>query len=101
MALRPLLHALSRQRVSFMLQDSGSLRSFLALGSTVLIRSGLLTKGDFLHILIFKHYPETELETARGVHPTEQVIVCAPTDAGDLRLDNARNQWGSVFIIIV
>lgn len=43
-----LIHA-SRQRFT---------ASFLALGSTVLIRSGLLTKEDFSHTHIFKEYSE-------------------------------------------
>lgn len=49
MALRPLLHALSRHRVSFMLQDSGSLQA--SWPSDQLFWSSLASwqRGDFLH----------------------------------------------------
>lgn len=100
MALRPLLHALSRQSVSFMLQDSGSLQA--SWPSDLLFWSDLASwqKKTFC-TQTFKDYSETvSLWSVGGVEPSEQVIICARTDAGDLSLDNACNQWGNIFIII-
>lgn len=92
MALRPLLHALSRQRVSFMLQDRGSLRA--SWPSDQLFWSDLASwqRKTFLTHIFLKNIPKTDLSrTVWGVESTKQVIVCARTDAGDLRLDNACN----------
>lgn len=100
MVLRPLLHALSRQRVSFMLQDSGSLQA--SWPSDLLFWSDLTSwqKKTFC-TQTFKEYPETDsLWTVWRVEPSQQVIICARTEAGDLRLDNACSQWGNIFIII-
>lgn len=44
----PLLHAPSRRRVSFMLQDSGSLQAHWPQDQLFLIQPGLVTKEDFL-----------------------------------------------------
>ena len=76
-----LIHA-SRQRFT---------ASFPALGSTVLIRSGLLTKEDFslTHIIFFlqKIVRRTRRELREELRPPrEQVIVCARTDAGGFAL---------------
>lgn len=97
MALRPLLHALSRQRVSFMLQDSGSLQAFSRINCFDPIWP--FVKGRLCTHC--KKISETDaLWTVREVEPTEQVIFCARTEAGDLHLDDACNQWGDIFINI-
>lgn len=82
-----LIHA-SRQRFT---------TGFLAHGSTVLIRSGLVTKEDFLHTEILKN---TLRLTAGGAELTKQVIHCARTEAGCTRSDDACNHWRDIFITI-
>lgn len=87
MPLRPLLHALSRQRVSFMLQDSvhcelpgPRINCFDPIWPSDKRR--LSSHTDF------QEYSDS-LWTLWRVEPTEQVTICARAAAGDWRLDNA------------
>lgn len=80
MALRPLLHALSRQRVSFMPPDTVSLRASWPSDQLFWSDLALWQRKTFYHTYIKEYFETDSLWTVRGVELPAQVTICARTD---------------------